>query len=148
MVGFIAKPTIFVSLRGRNAAVAIFKPKVWHPVAKHGSTKQEEIPITKNRRSAASFRFLALPSKALFHSAQPYFVTGWQIVPSKIAASGARALLAMTNLVSFAGKRNDFRNETFEKRCGAIPRKNCARRGNDKKPVGFCEKPTGFLRKL
>ena len=42
-------------------------------------------------------------------------------------------------------KRNDFRNETFEKRCGAIPRKNCARRGNDKKPAGFCEKPTGFL---
>ena len=24
------------------------------------------------------------------------------------------ALLAMTNLVGFAGKRNDFRNETFE----------------------------------
>ena len=37
MVGFIAKPTIFVSLRGRSAAVAIFKPKVWHPVAKHGA---------------------------------------------------------------------------------------------------------------
>ena len=27
----------FVSLRGRSAAVAIFKPKVWHPAAKHGS---------------------------------------------------------------------------------------------------------------
>ena len=50
----------FVSLRGRSAAVAIFKPKVWHPVAKHGSTKQEEIPITKNMGIAASFRFLAL----------------------------------------------------------------------------------------
>ena len=25
------------------------------------------------------------------------------------------ALLAMTNLVGFAGKRNDFRNETIEK---------------------------------
>ena len=33
------------------------------------------------------------------------------------------ALLAMTNLVGFAEKRNNFRNETFEKRCGAIPRK-------------------------
>ena len=28
--------TFFVSLRGHSAAVAIFKPKVWHPVAKHG----------------------------------------------------------------------------------------------------------------
>ena len=39
---------IFVSLRGRSAAVAIFKPKAWHPVAKHGSTKQKGSPITKN----------------------------------------------------------------------------------------------------
>ena len=29
---------IFVLLRGRSAAVAIFKPKVWHPGTKHGST--------------------------------------------------------------------------------------------------------------
>ena len=36
-----------MSLRGRIAAVAIFKPKVWHPAPKHGSTKQEGIPITK-----------------------------------------------------------------------------------------------------
>ena len=36
------------------------------------------------------------------------------------------ALLAMTNLVGFAGKRSNFRNETFEKRCGATPRKECA----------------------
>ena len=41
MVGFIAKPTIFVSLRGCIAAVAIFKPKVRHPVAKHGSRKRQ-----------------------------------------------------------------------------------------------------------
>ena len=33
------------------------------------------------------------------------------------------ALLAMTNLVGFAGKRNKFRNETFEKRCGTTLRK-------------------------
>ena len=26
-----------MSLRGRSAAVAILKPKVWHPVAKHGA---------------------------------------------------------------------------------------------------------------
>ena len=51
MVGFIAKPTIFVSLRGRPAAVAIFKPKVWHPVAKHGSGKRQN-PRISNRRGA------------------------------------------------------------------------------------------------
>ena len=57
-----------VSLRGRTAAVAILKSKVWHPVAKHGSAKQEEIPITKNmdslRRFASSFfisRFCFVP---------------------------------------------------------------------------------------
>ena len=33
------------------------------------------------------------------------------------------ALLAMTNLVGFAGKRNNFRNETFEKRCETTLRK-------------------------
>ena len=36
----------------------------------------------------------------------PCFVPGCRLVPSKIAASGARALLAMTNLVGFAEKRN------------------------------------------
>ena len=33
------------------------------------------------------------------------------------------ALLAMTNLIGFAEKRNNFRNGTFEKRCRAAPRK-------------------------
>ena len=70
------KRSKFVSLRGRIAAVAIFKPKVWHPVAKHGSTKQEGSPIPKNMGFAASFCFLSLPSKVLFRSAHPYFVTG------------------------------------------------------------------------
>ena len=36
-----------MSLRGRSAAVAILKSKVWHPVAKHGSVKQDRSPITK-----------------------------------------------------------------------------------------------------
>ena len=31
------KRSKFVSLRGRSAAVAILKPKVWHPTAKHGA---------------------------------------------------------------------------------------------------------------
>ena len=116
------KPFVFkqkrpdlVSLRGRTAAVAILTVKVWNPVAKHGSGKQDGSPITKNIRFAASFRFLFLHYFMVpFHSVQPYFVTGWQIALLKIAASGARALLAMTNLVGFAEKRNSFRNETFE----------------------------------
>ena len=29
----------------------------------------------------------------------------------------------MTRVIGFAGKRNNFRNETFERRCGATPRK-------------------------
>ena len=110
-----------MSLRGRSAAVAIFKPKVWHPVAKHGSGKQDGSPIAKNMRFAASLRFLFLYFKVLFRSVQPYFVTGWQIVPFKIAAS--LSLLAMTNLVGFAEKRNNFRNEkvsiTAEFHCAA-----------------------------
>ncbi|MDY4231125.1 MAG: hypothetical protein SOX74_03460, partial [Candidatus Faecousia sp.] len=48
--------------------------------------------------------------------ALPCFVPGCRFVPSKIAASGARALLAMTKSAGFVGKRNNFRNETFEKR--------------------------------
>ena len=44
----------------------------------------------------------------------PCFVPGYRLASLKIAASGARALLAMTNLVGFAGKRDNFRNETIE----------------------------------
>ena len=52
--------------------MAIFKPKAWHPVAKHGSTKQEEILITKNmdslRRFASSFFLLRFCFVPLNHS--------------------------------------------------------------------------------
>ena len=50
-----------MSLRGRSAAVAILKFEVWHPAPKHGSTKQKEIPITKNmdsRLHSASLLFI------------------------------------------------------------------------------------------
>ena len=84
-----------------------------HEARAYGSTKQKGIPITKNmdslRRSASS-----LPSKVLIRPAQPYFVPGCRLVPLKIAASGARALLAMTRLIGFAGNRSNFRNETIE----------------------------------
>ena len=51
--------------------VAILKSKVWHPVSKHGSTKQKEIPITKNMGFATSFCFLVLYFKILFRYVQP-----------------------------------------------------------------------------
>ncbi len=64
-------------------------------------------------------------SKRQFHcAALPCFVPGFRLVPLKIAASGARALLAMTNLVGLAGKWGSFRNEIFENRYEATPRKN------------------------
>ncbi len=78
------------------------------------------------RASARIFRASAsfTRSKIVFHrAALPRLVPGWQIVPFKIAASGARVLLAMTNLVGFAEKRNNFRNEkvsiTAEFHCAA-----------------------------
>ena len=64
--------------------------------------------------------------------ALPCLVPGCRLVPFKIAASGARALLAMTNLIGFAGKRNNFRNETFEKRCEATQRKKITANNNRK----------------
>ena len=54
---------IFVSLRGRSAAVAILKSKVWHPGTKHGSGKQDRSPITKNMDT-------------LLHSASSLFIYG------------------------------------------------------------------------
>ena len=51
--------------------VAILKSKVWHPVSKRGSTKQKEIPITKNTGFAASFCFLVLYFKIPFRYVQP-----------------------------------------------------------------------------
>ena len=102
--------------------MAIFKPKVWHPVAKHGSTRREGIPITGAARRAVPPGSLSPPHFQIpVRSVSSCLVPGWQIVPFKIAASGARALLAMTNLIGLAGKRSNFRNETFEKRCGTTP---------------------------
>ena len=131
-----------MSLRGRSAAVAILKPKAWHPAPKHGSTKQEEVPITKNMDS-------------LLHSASSLFIYGSVSFRATIVRYGMTnrsvkdcrvgrkncALLAMTNLVGFAGKRNNFRNETFEKRCGAIPRK---KRPHKTKYVCFPNKNAPF----
>ena len=60
MAGFHEKPAIFVSLRGRIAAVAIFKPKGWHPGTKYGSRKRQNSEIlirptgTPHRRFSGS----------------------------------------------------------------------------------------------
>ena len=115
-----------MSLRGRSAAVAIFKPKVWHPVARQGSTRREEIPITGTVKRAIPPSPLSPPDFQIpVRSVSPCFVPGCRLVPSKIAASGARALLAMTKLAGFAGKRNNFRNEKFRIRPGGATQKLC-----------------------
>ena len=46
-----------VSLRGRIAAVAIFKPRVWHPVAKQGSGKRKKFQILNRRGATPPRRF-------------------------------------------------------------------------------------------
>ena len=68
-------------------------------------------PYREKHGFTASFCFLFLYFKVLFHSVQPYFVPGFRFAPFKISASGARALLAMTNLIGFAEKRGSFWNE-------------------------------------
>ena len=71
-------------------------------MASRGEAREHEAkgnPYHKKHRFAASFCFLFLYFKVLFRSVLPYFVTGWQIVSFKIAALGARALLAMTESV-------------------------------------------------
>ena len=99
--------------RGR----AIFKPKAWHPVARQGSTRREEIPITGTARRAVPPSLLSPPHFQIpVRSVSPRFVPECRFIPFKIAASGARALLAMTNLIGLVGKQNGFRNKTFEKR--------------------------------
>ena len=112
---FKQKRCNFMSLRGRSAAVAILKFEAWHPVAKHGSTKQEGSPITK--KGIRCFIPLSRSSFQGFVSFHPTIVrsgmTNRFVKDCRVGRKNS-ALLAMTNLVSFAGKRNNFRNKTFE----------------------------------
>jgi len=50
------KPTVFLSLRGRNAAVAIFKPKAWHPGTKPGrnGVRQKGSPVVSGQEHAST----------------------------------------------------------------------------------------------
>ena len=114
-----------MSLRGRIAAVAILKFEAWHPGTKHGSTKQEEIPITKDmdsRLHSASSLFIIYGSVLLRAAIVRSGMANRFVKDCRVGRKSC-ALLAMTRLIGFAGKRNNFRNETFERRCGAIPRK-------------------------
>ena len=94
---------------------AILKFEVWHPAAKHGSTKQEGSPITKKGDSLRRFA-----ASLFIYGSVSFRAT---IVRSGMANRSVKdcrvgrkkcALLAMTSLVGFAGKRNNFRNETIE----------------------------------
>ncbi len=77
----------------------------WHE-ERRKDDPQHQGDYHKNMRFAASFFILRFCFVAEVRSGQ--------IASSKIAASGARALLAMTNLMGFAGKRNGFQNEKFQ----------------------------------
>ena len=68
----------FVSLRGRRAAVAILKPKVWHSLAKHGIRNRQN-PEILNRHGATPHRRIsgsaisrgrtpAFPVRSIFHT--------------------------------------------------------------------------------
>ena len=123
--------------------VAILKPLVWHPETKHGGTKRQNPKefdpsrrdtttalLGKRHFTRASARISHASayftrSKIVFHcAALPCFVPGCRLVPFQIAASGIEnALLAMTKSIGFAGKRNDLRNEMYERQCEAITRK-------------------------
>ena len=149
----------FVSLRGRSAAVAILKPKVWHPAAKHGSRKRQNPQISNRRGATPQRRFSgsvisrgrkpAFPMRSIFHTIKnrisprsrtrlkdEFHGAALAALRSGIPSRSVKdchvgrkkcALLAMTNLIGLAGKRNGFQNETFEKtfeqRCGASPRR-------------------------
>ena len=117
---------------------AIFDGTNRHPGTKHGKTEQNGMRSTFGTNT---FCFLSCLVSCLHTSFRDPIPSTLRLPRRALKC----ALLAMTNLVGFAGKRNNFRNETFEKRCGAIPRKNCARRGNDRKLAGFMKKPASFL---
>ena len=139
--------------------MAILKPKVWHPVAKHGSRKRQNPQILIRPAGTPPRRFsgsaISRGHKPAFHMRQylslgrrpnftaqrwPCLVPGCRFVPSKIAASGIEnALLAMTESVGFSEKRDSFQNEMFEKRCGTTPRKKAAY--NKKRPFSKQNRP-------
>ena len=59
--GRFSRKTCHFCAIARSAAVAIFKPKAWHPVAKYGSTKQKRNPYHK-KHEICCFVSLSLSS--------------------------------------------------------------------------------------
>ena len=123
--------------------VAIFKPKAWHPAAKHGSTKQQNPEILNRRGATPQRRFSgsaisrgrtpAFPVRSIFHTikgrisprshtrlkdefhcaALPRLVPGCRLVPSKIAASGIEN--ALLAMTNFVGFLEKFGRIQIEK---------------------------------
>ena len=122
---FQTKTPVLVSLRGRSAAVAILKFEAWHPVAKHGSTKQEEIPITKNMDSR-------------LHSASSLFIYGSVSLRATIVRYGMANRFVKDCRVGrtrpprndksdrFCGEMKRFSERKVSNFSGATPRKECA----------------------
>ena len=94
-------------------------------MAKHRSTKQEEILITKTRESLRRFAFSLFIPRFCFVPRNHSSLRNDKSIRQRLPRRAQKcALLAMTNLVGFAEKRNNFRNETFEKRRRAEPKNN------------------------
>ena len=120
---------------------AILKFEAWHPVTKHGSTKQEGSPITKNMDS-------------LLHSTSLLFIYGSVSFRATIVRSGMANRSVKDCRVGrtrpprndkfgrFCRKTEQFSERTFEKRCGATPRK---KRPHKTKNVRFPNKNVPIL---
>ena len=103
---------------------AILKFEAWHPVAKHGSTKQEKIPITKNMDSllhSASSLFI-YDSVSFRATIVRYGMTNRSVKDCRV---GRTRPPRNDKTDRFCGKTEQFPERTFEKRCGATPRKKC-----------------------
>ena len=122
----------FVSLRGRSAAVAIFKPKVWHPAAKHGSANRQK----SRRTSRISIRPAGTPQRRFSGSA---------ISRGRKSAFPVRSILRTAkgriSLRSLAVPHSGMPSRSV-KDC-RVGRTRPPR--NDTKLAGFMKKPASFL---
>ena len=146
MVGFIAKPTIFCVIARPQCGRGNLKAE---GMASRSEARKHEARRNPYHKKHGFPSFILLPRSSFqgfvsFRATIVRFGMANRSVKDCRVGRKSCARLAMTNLVGFAKKRNNFRNETFEKRYRAIPRKNCARRGNDRKLAGFMKKPASF----
>ncbi len=150
MVGFIAKPNIFVSLRGaqRRGNLKVIDVESRSEARQQGTTKfRIGDPSRSDTTSASSpeapFHAGASPHfsvRSIFHTVKDrisrrshtrlkdeFHCAALAVLRSGMPSRSVKdcrvgrkkcALLAMTNLIGFAGKRNGFQNETFENGAG------------------------------